>query len=358
MLVGAARRHRNLVICGTALWLGISAALAQQCPEGFLFVADSRGVADIVAGGEEAARDRAIRNAERFAIQQLGVRIEATTLIVDLELVEDVIRSETPGRYVQMTDIVEEGSERSSYFVVVDTCVSEQEVRAELESIGAIVRQDLGNPQIVVLAHDGDGAAVAETARDRVHDHFVDLGFNVTDDEESADMVVRVGADSTTVPTTVGDLFSARVALRFDAALSTGQAVVGWPVPSAGPKVSGSPEQAAQNALTETLSEEVLNELTNRVIAAMNTTFEIVVRGLPDFASFEEFGFILESVRGVDDIQPESYTEGTGTFSGTGSARTRDIAARLEGSSLERHPDLRLEVSSVSKFRVEFAFVE
>lgn len=322
-----------------------------------MFVPETRGVADIVAGGEAAARDRAIRNAERLAVERLGTNITSTTLVVNFELVEDIIRSETPGRYVQVIDILDEGTERAIYFVVLNACVSEQEVRTELESIGAIVRQDLGNPKLTILAQDGESKAVAEAARSRLQDHFVGLGFDVRSGEEDAHMVVRVGAEAITDPTIVENLFSSRVTLQITATLSTGQVVVSLPVPSAPPEVSSSADIATQKAMESALSLK-LEDITNEIVTKLNTSFEVVFHALPDFSTYVELEFILESLRGVDDIQPQEFSEGRGVFSGQGSARTRDIAGVLDKQSLQLHPNLRLEVVSQSLFLVEFKFGE
>ena len=354
-------RYRAFIGVGVVLLLGLAPALAQQCPEGHVFVPESKGFGEVGAGGVSAARDRAIRDAQRLAVEQLGVFIESSTLVIDFELVEDIIRSETTAGKVESFDIVDEGqTDGGSYFVTLRACVSgEQAVRTELESIGAIVRQDLGNPRLVVLAQDGESVVVAEAARGVLQDHFINLGFDVRSDEESADMIVRVGAEATTVPITVGEseYFSARVSLHFSATLSTGQAVVSLREPAGDPEVSVTSERAAQKALEGTLPTAV-NTITNEIVKALNTSFEVVFHAVPDFTTLSELEFILTSIRGVEAVQQQDFNEGRGAFSGQGSARTRDIAAQLENLTLDLHPDLRLMVSSVSLFRVEFEFVE
>lgn len=158
------------VLTGTARW--IATLLAGFCiclaaglpviasPEQPPSQVEAEGYAAIVEGRKDKAREAALQNAFRRAVEQVvGVAVESKTVVKDSELLNDKIFSKSRG-FIKTYKIIREQAEADAYRVTVNASVSRYQLEKELDNVGLLIRK-LGKPRVavVVMEQNGDGAA-------------------------------------------------------------------------------------------------------------------------------------------------------------------------------------------------------
>lgn len=116
------------------------------------------GYASIVAGRKDQAREAALQNAFRRAVEQVvGVAVESRTVVKDSELLNDRIFSKSRG-LIKTYRVVGERVESDAYRVTVLATVSRYRLEQELDNVGLLMRK-LGKPRIaiVVTEHNVEG---------------------------------------------------------------------------------------------------------------------------------------------------------------------------------------------------------
>ncbi len=178
--------RRILVIALLLLWLPQSHA--QTAKPGGVEITVT-GLGSILAGDVSAARDKAIDDAMRKAVQQaLGTNIKSETLVKNFQLVEDRILSWSSG-YVTKYDIVREGAGKyGTYEVEMRALVNLNDLKGDDNALAELL--DKENPRVMVLIAEqniGDTDRLryfevdmtsAETA---IIDAFRSKGFEVID---------------------------------------------------------------------------------------------------------------------------------------------------------------------------------
>jgi len=120
------------------------------------------GYASIISGRKDLAREAALQNAFRRAVEQVvGVAIESKTVVRDSELLNDKIFSKSKG-FIKTYKILGEKAEPDAYRVTVQASVSRYRLDQELNNVGLLI-QKLGKPRVavVVLEQNVEGGAVA-----------------------------------------------------------------------------------------------------------------------------------------------------------------------------------------------------
>lgn len=147
------------------------------------------GLGSILANDVSAARDKAIDDAMRKAVQQaLGTHIKSETLVQNFQLVEDRILSWSSG-YVTKYNIVREGAGKyDTYEVEMRALVNLSDLKNDDNALAELL--DKENPRVMVLIAEqniGDSdryhyfevdMTAAETA---IIDAFRNKGFEVID---------------------------------------------------------------------------------------------------------------------------------------------------------------------------------
>jgi hypothetical protein len=152
------------------------------------------GVGTILANDLGAARDQAIEDGMRKAVQQaLGTNLKSETLVENFQLVEDRILTWSTG-YVKKYEILKEGkAQMDSYEVQMRALVNLAELRNDDGALAALLERE--NPRVLVMIAEqniGDAnntlnyfnvdLTVAETA---IIDVFRNKGFEVIDANQS-----------------------------------------------------------------------------------------------------------------------------------------------------------------------------
>jgi hypothetical protein len=161
----------------------------------------AEGVAGIQGGDQGIARDNALRDAQRKAVEQaVGALVASETLVENFVTVRDNILSKSQG-YIQKYAIVKEGAQGNLYSVTITATVATDNLKNDLGALGLLMAR-VGKPRVLFMVAEqnigqeiavfwwswwGRGAefkgqmvdmAVSETALKEV---FLGKGFNVVD---------------------------------------------------------------------------------------------------------------------------------------------------------------------------------
>ncbi len=315
-----------------------------------------------VIGDVAAARDEAIRDALRLAVEQaLGVSVQGRTLMVDFQVVEDRVMGRSEG-FVREYRVLREARDADLYRVTVEALVDTEVMIDDLEGFGALLRLTLGNPRVLVLAlADGDRSVEAPVTQ-ALTDHLVERQFLVVSAEQlgvlhglaaevsvaesarlartvDADLVIRATVRTEAVgarPTATSSISSVRADVSVQAILTrTSQIIASRTANLTRASVS---EDIARREAAAGATEALLTPLTLATISVLNTTLggegtqrsvQVVVEGIDDFEAALALRDALSGVRGVLSLQQRSFGDGRATFDVQGSATTDDLAVRL-----------------------------
>jgi hypothetical protein len=152
------------------LWILAAAAAAQETATAPTTEITVVGVGSILNNDAAAARDQAIDDAMRKAVQQaLGTFIKSETLVQNFQLVDDRILSWSAG-YVKKYDILREGKiPIDTYEVQMRATVNLSELRVDDDALAALIEKE--NPRVMVMIAEQN---IGETAS-RLHYFEVDL---------------------------------------------------------------------------------------------------------------------------------------------------------------------------------------
>ena len=144
------------------------------------------GSATIYSGNTGSAKNQALKNALRQAVEQgVGVFIDSNTLSQNYEVVKDEILSTSEG-FVSGYDMVREGTKNGGtvYEVVLKVEVEEGRIKNKLSAL-RILHQKMGNKRLMLIYQSSDPHAVprdngaVQTTFGVVRDEFSRKGFRM-----------------------------------------------------------------------------------------------------------------------------------------------------------------------------------
>lgn len=111
----------------------------------------AEGLGPIINGNIVNARDRAIQDALRQAVEQaVGTMISSQTTVKNAILIQDYILSRTSG-FIESYQLIESRKvDHTSFRTVVTAVVKLEDLADNLRAIG-LLREQMGNPRIMVL---------------------------------------------------------------------------------------------------------------------------------------------------------------------------------------------------------------
>ena len=160
------------------IWIGVALLLVfQPC------MADDKvratGKAVIYKNFTQIARDRALDNAKRLAVEQsVQVFIKSETLVQNYELIYDRIFARYVG-YIDSFEIIEDQPRGSEYTVTIEAVVKTAILKEELENLLQSFLMEKANPRLMVVFQEPTpNALIAESA---LIGFFIEKGFKLTD---------------------------------------------------------------------------------------------------------------------------------------------------------------------------------
>ena len=379
------------LICIAATLLSAATVLSQETRTATV---KAEGMAPIIEGNLANARDKAIQDALRMAVEQaIGAMVSSETLVANAEVVSDKIASKTAG-YVQSYDVLKAGKlDETTYTVTVNAVAKIGDLERDLGALNLLIEQ-VNTPRITVLFRERNmvdtwadlsvNLGIAETVMmsafmkksDRFN--FIDrstaqanldrskaLAAMEGDDGAAAAIGLLYGADVIVVgesyATTVEvDVFGSKMVSA--QATATGRMI--WcdsgkilgidlgkgKVAPVVEKVAGGRDaiQKATESLTEKLIPRIIEDWRKR--AMQGTAVVVTLKGarFGDLKVFEEL--VRSSVTGVTDVIKRGYTAGVATYEITCKAGAEGLAEELDGKTVKKK---QLEVMSLSAGALE-----
>jgi len=300
------------------------------------------GVGAIIEGHIPNARDRAIDDALRKAVEQVaGVVVSSESVQENFQLMEDKVLSRAKG-YVKKYEVVKEGREEDTYRVSIKAQVSTEQLAQDLCNL--LARR--GMPRVaVVIAESGIGTTadpvllltdlsvaettimgylknrcflVVDTARtSAARDRETALAAVRGDDRAAASLAQHLGADilitgkaiATDAGSIMGELRSVQATITARAVKAanghvmftgTEQAAVAHLSPIQGGVLAF---QKAAGALARKCAAGLVDE-----VAPTQETLSVVLTGVSSFAELSQFREVLASrIQGVKDIYDREF---------------------------------------------------
>jgi hypothetical protein len=379
-----------VAVCPLCIFVLATNILAQE-----QITVTSSGMGVIIAGDVGKARDEALNDALRKAVEQaVGTIISARSVVENAVLIEDNIYSRTSG-YIRSYDLVREGKSvniPNTYEVTVTAAVSTAGLKDDLAALGILIERK-GFPRLLVLIEEKNieehqwvrEAHNLNTAEQKVQEMFRDKGFEFVDqktafknlrrDQEMAinrgdtEAAVALGnrsgaeviitgnaiAKKSSVEVELGGMISvqANVNLR---AIRTDNADIIATASASAPQVHIDDVTGGVMAIQKA-TEKAAEQLSEQIIAAWSEDLasgmrvNLIVHNIESFGDLNDFKLALQDcVRGTKSVDMRSFSSGVAEFDLETTSTADDIAQSLTAKDLGK---FRVEVLGVTQNKLE-----
>jgi hypothetical protein len=376
----------SVLLIASFLFIGGGNAIGQEQVESV----EVEGVATILQGNTDIARDKAIADAQRKAVEQaVGVLMSSESIVENYELLSDRILTQSAG-YIKTYQILEEKKDGEAYRVRIKADIGMGALENDVAAIQHLIRQK-GNPRIMFLVDEeitglktaGISSGNVSQAETSLLQAFLDAGFEVVDSAMIAQNIKRdqalkaIEGDSATAAA-LGQQYGADVIITAKAAASSGgkilnsdmksyQAVINAKVVRAdtGTVICTGTEQAKQAhiddlagglAAIEKASAELAKTLIPKILeqwrkdVQVATTIQIVLSNI-SFVQLKRFKEILKAeIRGVKEVYQRSFQAGTAKLDVEIQTTTEMLADELTSKQFQ---GLSFEISGITENRID-----
>ena len=129
---------------------------------------EAEGQAMIKNGDEPAARDRALEDAQRKAVESaVGTMISAETVMENYQIISDRILAKSSG-YIKNYTIKSSGPDNGIYKVVIKASVATGNLSSDVDAISALLKRN-GMPRDFVVVPEAILGSTAMTNWDSKH---------------------------------------------------------------------------------------------------------------------------------------------------------------------------------------------
>lgn len=339
-------------------------------------VVESSGVAIITGGDTAGARDAAIADALRKAVEQaVGTLVSAETMVENYAVLSDNVYTESQG-YVKAYEVLEETPGLDLYRVRVRAEVAVGSIRDDLSALGLVIR-GAERPRILFMIAERSvgktyysfwwwgkseyrGEVMEDsTAENALREIFINKGFPVVDISASTGRFeikdrYRIADLTRDATISIGRGLDAEVVVYGKARVSEGPSTPGSNVEVylseisaqavrvddglvlASSSASGtarhiSPDTGPRRAVQDA-SEKLAGRLIDQIAAKWSgpATVTITLTGVADQAPVAEFKRLLKSrVRGVGEIYQRRLENGTAVLEVYSRSSAQEIADAL-----------------------------
>lgn len=352
-------------------------------------IVKAEGVGAILAGDMALARDKAIKDAQRNAVEiTVGVLIDSETLSRNYSIVKDEIYSRATG-YVQDYKILEERKEDGLLRLAIQARVRLGPLQEDLDRVIEaverprillmIVQQDIGQsgPQAWWEGTAGIGQLVVEAT---LQQYFIDNHFLVVDhslkrpssvisinpsDSEAMAMgrdydaeVVLLGRAVAKDAGPIGqfDLRSCRAEISVRAIqVANGHVLASANASTTAPHVD---TLSGGTAALKKASEKVGETLVAKIIERWVKPAAIITLDIVDVARYSDFvrfkGMLKDEVRGVSKVYQRIFQAGNAKLELGYRGTAQDLADEL---ALKEFESFRVDILEASQYRLKLKFV-
>jgi len=346
---------KNVWIVGWVLLMllgGSVPALAQQVQ-----TVTAEGVGAVIGGDRAIARDQAIQDALRKAVEQaVGILVSSETLVQNFQTLNDKIYTQTQG-YIQNYRVLSENPGPNVHQVTIQASVAMGNLEKDLQALGFLLGQ-VGKPRVMILVAEQQIGQVnfnywwgtargtqadLNVAENTIMDRFREKGFDIVDPQAQAGNIkipqaFQVVELSNQNAITLGKQVDAEIVIVGKALARTAGSIAGTAMKSIQANVSmraiqidnarvlssGTENSAAIHIdevtagseaikkasvkMSDKMMDDILKNFQKRVGAS--TTVQLTVTGLSGADDVRKFKTsVLGQVRGVEGIHERSFAE-------------------------------------------------
>lgn len=371
----------------------LSWGFAQEKPSSTIV---TTGVGTILTGDVAHARDDAINDALRKAVEQaVGTLISSETLVRNYQMVDDNILSWTRG-YVQSYEIIEEGKKDDfTYQATLRSVIKLSDLKNDVQAVEDLIRK-MGNPRVMVMIQEkniGQSYGYFEvdmtSAETAIIDKFMQNGFECVDPTTVKKNLKREQAlaalsGDVTAAVAIGHDFGAEVVItgKAVAKVTTGVNLYGMKSCQAnltarairtdtGTIIAVARGHGAKPHIDEITggtmaieeaSKKAADELITKILERWRgefynvTTVKLRLRGVESYSQLSDFKNTLKYyIRGIKDIYNRGLKGRTAELDLKITGNAGQLARELESKDLENFKVQVIEVSpNVVVGRLEF----
>ncbi|MBI5328752.1 MAG: flagellar assembly protein T N-terminal domain-containing protein [Deltaproteobacteria bacterium] len=346
------------------------------------------GVGDISDGGKGWARDTAIEDALRKAVEQaVGTFIQSETVVKNAILINDEIIARSKG-YVQKYDLIWESNDGSLFKVTVEARIASGKLQDDLAGIGLLMVRKHKPRVMVIIPEQHLMKRIPDPAGEtEIIKRLLEKGFKVVDQSQVAkiryndqvsaaikgdtSLAIKIGLQYGAEVVIIGEAFSesaggglggmmscrARVEARA-VKTDTGEILVADGKHASGLDIT---EAIAGKKALQKAGGELADYMTEQILAKWSSdvtntnSIELVINGI-SYSQFSQFKSALtSSFRGVKGIHQRSYTGNRGVIEIDLKGDAQTFADELAQKDFK---GFNIEVTDFSAGRLELEVVK
>ena len=378
----------------------ISSSFAGE-PEPGLKTVDATGVSSVSGGNAALARDAAVDDALRKAVEEaVGTFVSADTMVENFQVLKDSIYTRTEG-YIKGYTVINESQTPGIYQVSVRATVAVGNIKNDLDAIGLLharaekprvlflmAEQNIGHKYYVFWWWGGSeyrgetvDLSVAETT---LKEEFLKKGFNVVDVSGSLGSIdiansLKVADLTDDGARQIGRKLNAEVVVKGKAMAHEGPSTPGSSVSSyisdvtaqairvdngallASAKGHGAARHVSEvsggsEAITRA-SEDIAGKLMDQILSKWSAGANLItvrISGVSDYRKIADFkNIVKKQIRGVVNVYQRRFEGAEAVF---------EIEAKIPASQiaddLSRLPGVRLQVNNTSQNTIDATLIE
>ena len=353
---------------------------------------EADGVARILDNNTAMARDNAIVDAQRKAVEQaVGVLMSSESAVQNYEIVSDRILTQSAG-YITSYDVLDEQHDDKEYRVKIRAVIGMGALENDVQAIQHLIQQK-GNPRMMFLVSEElvglktAGVASADMAQAEVtlQQAFVNKGFDVVDaatvaQNVSREQAIKAAEGDAAAAAAICQQFGADVAITVKSSASAGAKILNSDMKSYQAVVTAKAVRADTAAVIASASEQAkqahIDDLTGGTAAIQKasakladalipkileqwrqdvqtaTTVQLVVSNI-SFAQLKQIKEILSTkIRGVKAVNQRSFQQKTAVLDVDIQGTTETLADELTAQDFN---GVMLDVTSMTGNKIELA---
>ena len=376
-------RTQMLTVLSVTLSLGLAVpALASAAA-----TVEAEGQAMVKNGDEPAARDRALEDAQRKAVESaVGTMISAETVMENYQIISDRILAKSSG-YIKNYNIVSSGAENGIYKVVIKALVATGNLSSDVDAISALLKRK-GMPRVFVVVPEAilgstamttgqSGTMNMQSAESGLIAALRNAGFLIVDPDVLSgkleiSQIYRKGDVDNGMAKKIGSLSGAEVVIYGRAAVQvsnlsvlkskvarasaniravnvqTGQ-IIAMSTLNHPKKAPAAYHDAVGTILLKKVGEAAAADLIKQIVKQWQkdtsgaTRIVLTVKGVK-FRSAKQLKAAMGEMRGVSSIQRRSLKRGVAVFDVNVKAGVENFANSLDGLKVGRK---KIEITGV-----------
>jgi len=370
--------------------LGLSIGLVLATPAFAATTAnvEAEGQAMIKNGDEPAARDRALEDAQRKAVESaVGTMISAETVMENYQIISDRILAKSAG-YIKNYTITSSGPDNGIYKVVIKALVATGNLSGDVDAISALLKRK-GMPRVFVVVPEvvlgstamttgQSGTLNMQSAESGLIASLRNAGFLIVDPDVlsgklAISQIYRKGDVADGMAKKIGSLSGAEVVIYGRAAVQvsnlsvlkskvarasanvravnvqTGQ-IIAMSSVNHPKKAPAAYHDAVGPILLKKVGEATAADLIKQIVKQWQsdtsgaTRIVLTVKGLK-FRSAKQLKAAMAGMRGVDSVNRRSLKRGVAVFDVNVKAGVENFANGLDGLKVGKRK--KIEITGV-----------